>query len=111
LFAFVLEGCGKKSLSPSLGNSEPPIVKVSVFADGRLTLDGAPSTVQNLRDALRRLSEQHGIVWYYREAGQQEPPPIAKEVMQAVIDAKLPIRMSSRPDYSDTIGPGGKPTK
>jgi hypothetical protein len=57
-----------------------------------------------LQDSLRSLSEKHGAVWYYREAGLQEPPPIAVEVMKAVVDARIPIRLSSRPDYSDSIG-------
>ena len=56
------------------------------------------------------MSEQHGVVWYYREAPEQEPPPIATEVIQAVIDLRLPFRLSSRPDYSDSIGLDGKPT-
>jgi hypothetical protein len=50
------------------------------------------------------LGEKHGAVWYYREAGQQEPPAIATEVMKAIVEARLPIRLSSRPDYSDSIG-------
>jgi hypothetical protein len=77
---------------------------VAVFADGRLTVDGSASTVPALRESLRSLGEKHGVVWYYREAGQQEPP-IAVEVMKAVVEARLPIRLSSRPDYSDSISP------
>ncbi len=44
------------------------------------------------------------MVWYYREAGQQELPPIALDVMKAVVETRFPIRLSSRPDYSDSIG-------
>jgi hypothetical protein len=84
-----------------------PILKVAVFADGRLTVDEKPSTVDELRDSLARIREQGGAVWYYREAGQDEPPPIVLEVMGALLDAKLPIRLSGKPDYSDTIGPDG----
>ena len=84
-----------------------PILKVAVFADGRLTVDEKPSTVDELRDSLARIREQGGAVWYYREAGQEEPPPIVLQVMGALADAKVPIRLSSKPDYSDTIGPDG----
>jgi hypothetical protein len=84
---------------------DAPVVKVAVFADGRLTVDGKPSTVDGLRESLRSLSDKHGAVWYYREGGQQEPPPIAMEVMKTVAEARLPIRLSSRPDYSDSVGP------
>jgi hypothetical protein len=31
------------------------------------------------------------------------------EAMKAVVDAGLPIRLSSRPDYSDAIGQDGMP--
>jgi uncharacterized protein YegJ (DUF2314 family) len=55
------------------------------------------------------VSEKHGGVCYYREAGQQEPPAIAMDVLKAIVEAGLPMRLSSRPDYSDSIGIEGKP--
>jgi hypothetical protein len=55
------------------------------------------------------LARLHGTVWYYREAAQSEAPAQAKEVVQAVIENRLPIRLSRRPDYSDSIGIDGKP--
>ena len=56
-----------------------------------------------------RLAEQKGTVLYYREAGQTEVPPQAAEVIKAVIENRLPIRLSSRADYSDAIGLNGRP--
>jgi hypothetical protein len=109
LLSFLCGGCGKQPATQSPVSPDAPVLKVAVFADGRLTVDGAASTVQALRESFRSLSEKDGVVWYYREAGQQEPPPIAAEVMQAVIDARIPIRLSSRPDYSDSIGLDGRP--
>jgi hypothetical protein len=106
LLATVFASCG--------GNSGPdkkavdkstPILKVAVFSDGRLTVDGAPSSIQSLRESLRKIGEEHGVVWYYREAGQQEPPPVATDVINEVIAARVPIRLSSKPDYSDSVGP------
>lgn len=88
-----------------------PVLKVAVLADGHITVNGAPATIESVRDSLKKLSQQKGVVWYYRETAQSEPPPEAKQVIQAVIDARLPIRMSSRPDYSDAIGMDGKPIK
>ena len=97
----------------SMSQQKPvqPILKVAVMADGRITVNGAPATMGSLRESLKKLSQQNGVVWYYREAAHSEPPPIAKQVIQAVIDARLPIRLSSRPDYSDAIGMDGKPIK
>ena len=90
-------------------NSNAPILKIAVMADGRTTVDGKPATIESVRASLNRLAQQRGIVWYYREAGNSEPPAEATEVIQAVIENRLPIRMSSRPDYSDAIGLDGKP--
>ena len=103
----VWAGCGKRSGSSekpaeSAGQGAP-ILRVAVFVDGRLTVDGAPSTVTALHDSLRRLSAQHGVIWYYRESPEAEPPPIALQVMKEMADSQLPMRLSSRPDYSDTV--------
>jgi hypothetical protein len=111
LLSFLFSGCGKKPASQSPVSPDAPVLKVAVFADGRLMVEGTASTLPALRESLRSLSEKKGVVWYYREAGQQEPPPIAMEVIQAVVEARLPIRLSSRPDYSDAIGADGRPAK
>src|SRR5262245_64453407 len=109
LLSFFLGGCSKQSTPPSALSPDASVLKVAVFADGRLTVDGTAATIQSLQASLRTLSLKRGVVWYYREAGQQEPPPIATEVIKTVIEARLPIRLSSRPDYSDAIGADGRP--
>lgn len=86
-----------------------PVLKVAVMSDVRITVDGFPATVDSVRDALKRLAEQKGVVWYYREAGDAKGPPESSAVIQSVIENRLPIRLSCRPDYSDAIGPGAKP--
>jgi hypothetical protein len=85
------------------------ILKIAVMADGRMTMDGSPTTIDSLRMSLKRLADQKGAVWYYREAGQSAPPSESAEIMKAVIENHLPIRLSSRPDYSDAIGSDGGP--
>jgi|GEM_PF-1163347 hypothetical protein len=109
ILSCLFSGCSKQPATQNPLSPDAPVIKVAVFADGRLTVDGAASTIQSLRESLQRLSEKHGVVWYCREAGQQEPPPIAMDVMKSVVDARLPIRLSSRPDYSDAIGADGTP--
>ena len=88
-----------------------PVLRIAVMSGGRITVDGSPATVDTVRDALKRLAEQRGVVWYYREAGETKAPPESNAVIQSVIENRLPIRLSSRPDYSDFIGPDGKPIK
>jgi hypothetical protein len=103
-YYFQLIACSRPPMSVSA-----PILKIAVMADGRITVDGSPATIDSLRVSLKRLAEQRGIVWYYREAGEAKAPPESAEVIQAVIENRLPIRLSSRPDFSDAIGPDGKP--
>jgi hypothetical protein len=88
-------------------DATPPVLKIALMSDGRITVDGAPSTLDSLQVSLKRLAEQKGVVWYYREAGQA--PPEASAIIKAVIENRLPIRLSSRPDYSDAIGRDGTP--
>ena len=79
------------------------------MGDGRITVDGSPATMDSLRVSLKRLAEQKGAVYYYREAAQQMAPREATQVMQEVIENRLSIRLSSLPDFSDAIGSDGKP--
>jgi TonB family protein len=86
-----------------------PILKIAILADGRIMVDGSPATIDSLRLSLKRLAQQKGKVYYYREASQNKAPPEATEVIQAVIENRLPVRLSSGPDFSDAIGPDGEP--
>jgi hypothetical protein len=81
-----------------------PILKIAVMADGRITVDAKPATIESVRTSLKDLARLNGMVWYYREAAHSGAAVEAKEVMQAVIENRLPIRMSVRPDYSDSFG-------
>ncbi|HKV05274.1 MAG TPA: hypothetical protein VJO53_09235 [Candidatus Acidoferrales bacterium] len=85
---------------------QQPIIKIAVFADGHFTVDGALSSIPSLRESLRELGRQGGAVWYYRESGQQDPPAVAMQVLNELMAARLPIRLSSKPDYSDSVGVG-----
>ena len=103
---FQLLGC---SHPPMPVSPNAPVLKIAVSVDGRITVDGSPATMDSVRASLKRLAEQKGVVWYYREAGQADAPPESMEVIKAVIENRLPIRLSSHPDFSDAIGTGGRP--
>jgi hypothetical protein len=86
------------------------VMKIAVMADGRITIDGSSVvTMDEVHSLLKGLGEQKGVVWYYREAGASEGPQQAPEVIQSIVQNRLPIRLSSKPDYSDAIGPNGQP--
>lgn len=84
----------------------PEVVKVSVFASGALLLDGRSVTLDGLGQALKSAKERNAVVWYYREAAASDPPPQAAEVIKLIIQNGLPVKLSTKPDFSDSVGPG-----
>jgi len=111
LAALCLAACDKQETTkPAAESANNPmtILKVSVLQSGKILADGAEISLANLDSRLTQLETQKGVVWYYREAAQGEPPPIAMEVMQLVVKHRLPISMSSKPDFSDAIDANGQ---
>jgi hypothetical protein len=106
LVSLLLSGCGKQPTAESPLNPDTPALKVAVLADGRLTVDGKACSIDELRASLEVLRVKHGVIWYYRESGPQKS---AMDVMKVVLGAQLPIRLSSRPDYSDSINSDVRP--
>jgi hypothetical protein len=103
LAAIALVSCSGGSSRPTKSNT--PVLKIAVLSDGRLMVEGQPSTIPQLREALQKLSKEHGAVWYYRQDGLHDPPPIVKDVLKEVVALRLPIRLSTKPDYSDSLAP------
>ena len=69
------------------------IAKVKVDRAGRIYLNGRIVTLENLKRELSRLHKVNGAVWYHRENPHQDPPPEALVVLQAIIDARLPVKL------------------
>ena len=86
-----------------------PVLKVKVFADGVIEADGRRTTVQALDGTLRAHAARSGAVWYYREDPRAEPHPNANLVIQAIIRYKLPVSLSTKPDFSDYVDENGVP--
>jgi hypothetical protein len=99
--------CSKSEHQMESDSAARPVARVRVYKDGRLTLDDRAATIEDVRRAFDRLHGERGSVAYYREAGQGEPPPIAMEVMRAIVEAQLPVHLSTKPDFSDAVGPDG----
>lgn len=78
-------------------------LKISVLATGAILLDGQPADRKQLDAALERVKQNHGQVWYYRESAGAQPPPAGLAVIQLVVRHKLPISLSSKPDFSDWV--------
>ena len=78
-------------------------LKISVLASGAILLDGQPGDLELLDAALERAKQDHGQVWYYRELAGAPPPAAGLAVIQRVVQRKLPISLSSKPDFSDWV--------
>ncbi|MDP3739932.1 MAG: hypothetical protein Q8R02_21275 [Hyphomonadaceae bacterium] len=94
---------------------DPNELRVALFKDGRIEANGQPVTLAQLGDALDKAkSNARGSVAYYREGGDSDPSPEALPVITAVMgtimDRSIPIRLSSRADFSDAIDEEGRST-
>lgn len=104
-FLSSLLGIGASELPASPAK---PIARMSALASGQLLLDGQPVTLEALDTALRDLKAMHGIVWYYREDPDHEPPPQVTGAIGLVVKHQLPISMSSKSDFSDVVDANGQ---
>jgi hypothetical protein len=81
--------------------------RIRVARTGEIWFDDAPVTLDALPTLLRELRAAGGSVWYYREAVDAEPAPEAMSVVRLVVEHRLPISMSTRPDFADVVLPDG----
>ena len=85
------------------------IAKIKVNRDGVILLNDETVTIESLKASLSKLSQSAtSAVWYYRENPTSDPHPNAMLVTQAIIDARLPVRFSTKPDFSDSVGADGQ---
>ena len=98
----------------SAGGPAPPQelthVKVFVYKDGRVEINGQPATLADVAKAFDvAASSGSAVVLYAREAPQEDPHSNGLKVMEMAIAKRLPVRLSSTRDFSDVIGPDGQP--
>ena len=59
--------------------------------------------IEQLDKIFQAAKENNTGVLYYREAAGGEPAPQSMEVIKLVVKHKLPISMSTKPDFSDVV--------
>jgi biopolymer transport protein ExbD len=101
--AVFLVGCRKQKGEPMQNVGTGVILKVSVLQSGKVLTNENEVSLQELENQLIQTKNQNGVVWYYRENAQDEPPPVAMKVVELVVKHKVPISLSSKPDFSDAI--------
>jgi hypothetical protein len=77
-----------------------PVLRVAVYADGLLAVDGKLSSFNALQNILNSLHEQGGVVWYYGETSPKTSP-MAMQVLRALGNAGFMIRFSGKATFSD----------
>jgi hypothetical protein len=83
------------------------VARIAVFSSGAVQLDGRPTTLSALDAELGKLKADKGVVWYHRESPTGEPPPQGTAVIQLIIKHRLPVSMSTKPDFSDYVDDKG----
>jgi len=97
-------GCSKP---PASDNMHQTVMRISVFKDGRISIDGKTLSAEEAEKYIASKENTETMVYYYREAGQEEPHPNAIQIITAVADARLPISLSTKPDFSDFVDENG----
>jgi hypothetical protein len=64
-------------------------------------------TPEQLAAKFAELKQAGGVVWYHRENAAGEPHPNAMKVIQLVVENKLPVKLSAKPDFSDAVDDKG----
>ena len=94
---------------PAPRTPEPQYIRLFVQKDGQLELNGQQATLAEVTKALEAAPQDGSTaVLYAREAPQEDPHPNGMKVMEIVVGKRLPVRFSSRRDFSDVIGRNGQ---
>jgi len=110
--AIVLAACRsaepQATSEPTSPSPDTPYVKIWVSRAGTVELDGKAVELNIVESTLATLAKQNGVVIYGRDAPAEDPHPNGMKVIQVVIANSLPIRMSTKPDFSDAVEADGK---
>jgi biopolymer transport protein ExbD len=100
---------GLQGSSPPAGPPlDSPHVKIWVSKSGTVELDGKPTELAVVESTLATLAKKKGVVLYGRDGASEEPHPNGMKVIEMAVANGLPIRMSTKSDFSDAVGPDGK---
>ena len=84
------------------------VIKVAVMKTGEVFVDGASVDLAQLKAVFASLTAEGGSVIYYREdPSAEDPHPHAMAVIQAIVEARLPVSLSTTPDFSTVVLPDG----
>ena len=87
-------GCGPRDAKEAMPKT---VAKVFVDEAGQIFLNGSKSDLDHLKVEFARLKSVGGAVEYSRANPAGEPPPNAMDVIAAITEASLPVRLLGPP--------------
>src|SRR5688572_13254983 len=92
-------------------STDAPSAKIWISKTGSVEINGTQVEVESVGPMLAELAQRKGEVFYGRDAAEEDPHPNGLKVLQLVIASGLPVRMSTRRDFSDSVRLEGKDRK
>ena len=77
------------------------ITRIQALRSGVLTINGRPSSLQQLASKLHEIKTANGIVQYFREQPRLPATAQQQRVFDAVMAAEVPVEFHRAPDFSD----------
>jgi hypothetical protein len=89
----------------------PNVIYIAVAQSGDVQVNGNSVVTEGIDAELAKLKPSAQLVVYYRENARTDPTPQEwakiKAVLDSVMKLRLPISLSSKPDFSDAIDGDG----
>jgi hypothetical protein len=89
--------------------TDRPRAKIWISRTGSVEIDGRQVELESVGPVLADLAQRKGEVFYGRDAPEEDPHPNGMKVLQLVMASRLPVRMSTKRDFSDAVSLEGKP--
>jgi hypothetical protein len=102
----------KHAGKPNNANTPPAPVpdnnlKIMVLKNGEIRIANKIVTLREVEAKISQLTQSKGALWFYREPGRDTPPQQATEVIKIAVRYKVPVSVSSKPDFSDELDDKG----
>jgi biopolymer transport protein ExbD len=97
----------EQNTSPATSSPPPPAdapnAKICISNAGSVELNGRQVELESIGPMLAELAQKKGAVFYGRDAPEEDPHPNGMKVLQMVMASRLPVRMSTKRDFSDAV--------
>lgn len=93
---------------PPVPPADGPSAKIWISKTGSVEVNGRQVEVESVGPMLADLAQRKGEVFYGRDAVEEDPHPNGMKVLQLVMASQLPVRMSTKRDFSDAVSIDGK---